>query len=294
MSVKPRYHWRETILSYSFLAPAIVLVLLFLIIPQVLSLSYMFTDYYLLTPDQIKFIGIQNFVDIFSDPLVGIAIWNTVVFVVLVIPIQVGGALGLALLLNRKNVPGAAVFKVIYFAPVVLSLVVISMFWRILLNPDTGLINQLLSSVNVPKQPFLTDKGQAMPTIVFVSAWQGMGFQMLIFLAGLKSIPEDLYEAANLDGANGWQKFRYITLPGLMPTIEFVMITTVIAAFKLVIQPMVMTGGGPSNSTLSVVLYIYQTGFRFRNVGYASAVAFSFSLVIIAVSMIQRRIFKER
>ncbi|QTL51210.1 carbohydrate ABC transporter permease [Priestia aryabhattai] len=289
---KNKIQWKENIVAYTFLGPALLLLLLFLIIPAIMSVYYAFTDYYLLTPDMRKFVGLDNFINLFKDPIFLKSLVNTLKFVVWVIPLQIGAALGLALLLNKQR-KANTFFKVAYFSPVVMSLVVISVLWLYLLNPNEGIINNLLTYFGISAQPFLTSPKQAMFTIVFVSAWQGAGFQMLIFLAGLQNIPGDVYEAAQLDGMNKWQRFIYITLPLLKPTSIFIFITTLIGAFKLLVQPMVMTQGGPVNSTMTVVYYIYQTGFTDRMVGYASSIALLFGTIIGLVTLAQRKLVKE-
>ena len=283
---------RDNVLAYTFLGPALLILSVFLVIPSIMAVYYAFTDYYLLTPDLRKFVGFDNFIKLFKDPIFLKSLSNTLKFVVLVIPLQIGAALGLALLLNKKR-KANTFFKVAYFSPVVMSLVVISVLWLYLLNPNEGMINNVLTHVGLPPQPFLTSPNQAIFTIVFVSVWQGAGFQMLIFLAGLQNIPGDVYEAAQLDGMNKWQRFIYITLPLLKPTSVFIFITTLISAFKLLVQPMVMTQGGPVNSTMTVVYYIYQTGFTDRMVGYASSIALLFGTIIGLVTLAQRKLVKE-
>ena len=284
--------WRDNVLAYTFLGPSLLILSVFLVIPSIMAVYYAFTDYYLLTPDMRKFVGFDNFIKLFKDPIFLKSLSNTLKFVVLVIPLQIGAALGLALLLNKKR-KANTFFKVAYFSPVVMSLVVISVLWLYLLNPNEGMINNVLTHVGLPPQPFLTSPDQAIFTIVFVSVWQGAGFQMLIFLAGLQNIPGDVYEAAQLDGMNKWQRFIYITLPLLKPTSIFIFITTLISAFKLLVQPMVMTQGGPVNSTMTVVYYIYQTGFTDRMVGYASSIALLFGTIIGLVTLAQRKLVKE-
>ncbi|MCY8344338.1 sugar ABC transporter permease [Bacillus haynesii] len=284
--------WRDNMLAYTFLGPSLLILSVFLVIPSIMAVYYAFTDYYLLTPDLRKFVGFDNFIKLFKDPIFLKSLSNTLKFVVLVIPLQIGAALGLALLLNKKR-KANTFFKVAYFSPVVMSLVVISVLWLYLLNPNEGMINNVLTHVGLPPQPFLTSPDQAIFTIVFVSVWQGAGFQMLIFLAGLQNIPGDVYEAAQLDGMNKWQRFIYITLPLLKPTSVFIFITTLISAFKLLVQPMVMTQGGPVNSTMTVVYYIYQTGFTDRMVGYASSIALLFGTMIGLVTLAQRKLVKE-
>ena len=289
---KNKTRWKENVVAYTFLGPALLLLSMFLVIPSIMSVYYSFTDYYLLTPDMRKFIGLDNFINLFQDPIFLKSLVNTLEFVVWVIPLQIGAALGLALLLNKQR-KANTFFKVAYFSPVVMSLVVISVLWLYLLNPNEGIINNVLTYFGISAQPFLTSPKQAIFTIVVVSAWQGAGFQMLIFLAGLQNIPGDVYEAAQLDGINKWQRFMYITLPLLKPTSIFIFITTLIGAFKLLVQPMVMTQGGPVNSTMTVVYYIYQTGFTDRMVGYASSIALLFGTIIGLVTITQRKLVKE-
>lgn len=287
-----KYKLKESLMAYAFMAPALILIIIFVIGPIIASISFAFTDYYLLKPKEISFSGLENFKYIAEDKMVLTAFANTFKFVVMVLPLQIGTALGLALLVNREN-KFNTFFKISFFSPVVVSLVVMSILWMVLLNPGSGLLNAMLQAFGIPKQPFLSSPKQAMPTIVFVSAWQGAGYQMMIFLAGLKTIPASLYEAASIDGANAWTKFRYITLPSLQNTTVFILITTLIGAFKLIIQPMVMTSGGPKNSTLTIVYYIYQTGVRYRNVGYAASIGLLFTAVVMVIILFQRKLVRE-
>lgn len=283
---------KENLIGYGFMSPALILLGIFLVIPVFMVVYYSFTDYYLLTPDQRQFVGLSNFVQLFKDPIFIKSIFNTLKFVVWIIPVQLGASLGLALIVNKAR-KGNIFFKVAFFAPVVMSLVVISILWLYLLNPNDGLINTLLMKIGIDAQPFLTSPKQAMYTIVFVSAWQGAGYQMLLLLGGMQNIPQDVYEAAELDGFNKFQQFIYITMPLLKPTALFVLWTTLISAFKLIVQPMVMTQGGPMNSTMTMVYYIYQTGFTDRMVGYSSSIALIFTTMIGMISIAQRRLMKE-
>ena len=292
-----KYNLKHSVGAYLFLAPALLLIVLFVIQPIVMSLWYAFTDYYLLEPHNINFVGLDNFKTLFRD--FGArgdfynAIKNTAYFVVLVLPIQIGAALGLAVLLNRlgeRKVGGF--FKVAYFSPVVMSLTVVSLLWLNLLRPDNlGLINSILVKFGMEPQRFLQDPSQAMNWIILISAWQGAGFQMLIFLAGLKNIPKDIVEAAELDGCNKWNVFRHITLPSIKPTFVFVFITTLIGASKLMVQPMVMTGY--KDYTVSMSYYIYMEGYYFKMVGYASAAALLMTIMVGGVTLLQRRLLKE-
>ncbi|MGT2637312.1 carbohydrate ABC transporter permease [Streptococcus ratti] len=283
---------KNNLLGYAFLSPALILLLIFLIIPVCMVFYYAFTNYYLLTPDAKQFVGLKNFIKLAQDPIFLKSVLNTSKFVVWIIPVQLGLALGMALIINKPR-KGNMFFKVAFFAPVVMSLVVISILWLYLLNPNNGLLNALLNRIGIASQPFLTSPKQAMYAIILVSAWQGAGYQMLLFLGGLQNIPHDVYEAAELDGFSKFQQFRYITLPLLKPTALFVLLTTLISAFKLLVQPMVMTQGGPMNSTMTMVYYIYQKGFTDRLVGYSSSIALVFTTVIGLITLVQRRVLKE-
>ncbi|MFG6150105.1 carbohydrate ABC transporter permease [Halobacillus sp. B23F22_1] len=277
---------------FYFLLPALILLGVFLFLPALLTIYYAFTDYYLLTPDQREFVGFSNFTQLFSDPVFMKSLQNISIFVVCIIIVQVGAALGLALLINN-NKKSNIFLKVAFFSPVVMSLVVISVLWLYLLNPSDGLINSMFQGIGIDAQPFLTSPNQAIFAIVFVSAWQGAGYQMLIFLAGLQNISREVYEAAKIDGATKWKSFLHITLPLLRPTTTLIVFTTLIAAFKLIIQPMIMTQGGPLNSTMTPIFYIYQTGFTDRLVGYSSAMTVVFGALIAVVTFIQRKLAKE-
>ncbi len=286
------YKKGEIISAYGFLTPALVLATLFIVLPIVLAFTYGFSDYYLLKPNDKQFTGLENFKRMLTDEVLRQSFLNTIKFVVLVVPLQLSMALGLALIVNKK-VKGVGFFRTAYFSPAVLSLVVISILWTVMLNPTSGFINEILANIGLPKQPFLSSSSQAMYTIVVISAWSGSGYQMMIFLAGLKNIDNQIYEAAEIDGANVLQRFLYITIPSLKPITMFLVITTTIQAFKLIVQPMVMTGGGPDYSTITILQYIYEYGFRNRNVGYASAVTLVFTLFLIIVSMVIKKLFRE-
>ncbi len=292
MTKRKHYKKSDLLTAYGFLGPAILLAVVFILLPIILAFTYGFTDYYLLKPGQKQFIGLENFVRMATDEVLIQSFYNTLQFVVLVVPLQLSLALALAMIVNKK-IRGVGFFRTAFFSPAVLSLVVISILWTVMLNPTSGLINELLAAIGLPKQPFLTSSGQAMPTIVAISAWSGCGYQMMIFLAGLKNIDPQLYEAAEIDGAGGLQRFLSITLPSLKPITMFLVITTTIQAFKLIVQPMVMTGGGPDNSTQTLLQYIYEYGFRHRNIGYASAVTLAFTLFLILISIVIKKLFRE-
>ncbi|MHC1681876.1 MAG: carbohydrate ABC transporter permease [Clostridiaceae bacterium] len=283
---------KRNMVALSFVLPVFILLTVFLIFPFILSLGYSFTNYNILKPDQIAFIGLENFKNLLTDTVFLKSIVNTFKFAIIIVPLQLAMALGLALLVNRK-MKGMKIFRLAFFSPTVLSLVVISILWLFIYNPNNGLFNSLLGLVGIPPQPLLTSPSQAMYCIILLSAWQGAGFQMMIFLAGLQDIPEYLYEAAEIDGANKFDKFLHITLPGLKSISVFLTLTITIAAFQLLIQPMMMTNGGPQNSTITIVQEIYQYGYKFRNMGYGSAMAVVFTVMILFIALLQKKFIKD-
>lgn len=280
---------KENLTGLAFIAPAVILLTVFLLIPFLLTLGYSFTNYNILKPQDMEFVGFANFAKLMKDTVFHKSIINTFVFVLLVVPLQVCLALGLALLINRR-MRGISVYRLAFFAPTVLSLVVVSILWTYIYNPNNGLLNALLGSVGLGPFKFLNDPRTAMLCIVILSAWQGCGFQMMIFLSGLQDIPLHLYEAAEMDGAAKIQQFIHITLPGLKNIAVFVSLNIVVSAFQLIIQPMMMTGGGPQNATMTIVYEIYQTGFRYNMMGYGSAMALVFTVIVLAISLIQNKI----
>ncbi|WP_159881521.1 carbohydrate ABC transporter permease [Paenibacillus puerhi] len=283
---------RTALEGYSFILPALIGMTVFLFIPMLTILYNSFTDYYYLTPNDKAFIGFENYQRLFDDPLFYKALKNTLYFVIIVVPIQTAVALGLALLVHPK-IKFKKFFTVAFFSPVVMSLVVVGLLFTFLYNPNQGLFNALLETFGLPRLKFLTSSDQAMNAIIFMSIWQGAGYQMIIFLAGLKDIPEQLYEASSMDGASTWQKFVYVTLPGLRNVTIFVVITITMAAFRLLIQPLIMTQGGPINSTKTLLYLMYEYGFQFREMGYGSAIAVIFMVIVLVIAGIQRIVLKE-
>lgn len=293
---KEKYRAGTAVTSYLMLMPAIVLAFLFVLLPILYSLGYAFTDYYLLRPNDISYIGFDNFKEVFKEignkGTLYHALINTLVFVVGVVPLQIGLALLLALFVN-KPLMGSKIFKVCFFAPVVISLSVTSFLWLQILSPsETGLLNSLLGLFGVEPHDWLRDPATAMPCIIVLSAWQGCGYQMLIFLSGLTNIRKELYEAASLDGAGAWRKFTLVTWPGLRSTFVYIIITVFIGACRILTQPMLMTGYQDHTVTLSY--YMYQQGYTYRWVGYSSAVALLMTIVIGTITLIQRRVFREK
>lgn len=235
-------------------------------------------------------LGERRYVLAARDPLFYRSLINTFLFALLVLPLQCGVALGLAILVNQR-IRGRIFFRTVYFAPVVTSMVVASIVWAFMLNTDRGLINEVLrAALGDPNAgpDWLGESSYALPAIAVMSAWQGAGFQMLVFLAGLQSIPAEQYEAATLMGANAWQRFIHVTLPGLRNTIVFVLVSTTLLAFGLFTQVDVMTSGGPLDSTSTVVYHAVRTGFREQDIGYGSTITLVFFLVVLAVSLLQR------
>ncbi len=229
-----------------------------------------------------------------KDPYFWKALYNTLRFVMIIVPLQGGIALLLALFVN-SNIYGKTIFRTIYFTPVVISMTVVSIIWIFILNENNGLLNSFLSSVSngkIDPIPWLTEKRYAYISIFIVTIWQAVGFQMIIFLAGLQSIPVNLYESAIIDGANRFQQFRYVTLPMLTNTIVFVIISTTILAFRIFTQIDIMTRGGPEESTMSIIYYIIQKGFREQKIGYASALTSIFFLIVLFIALIQKMILK--
>ena len=281
----------ERVAAYIFVAPAVILLIAFLVVPMIYTVYFSGFKYQIMRPDAMKFIGFENYQKLFSDKNFWLALKNTVYFTVIVVPCQCALALALALLVSKKF-RGVAVFRPMYFAPQLTSMVVISVLWSVLYNanPNTGLINSILVSLGMSPIKFLSDANTAMNSIIFMSAWQGAGYQMMIFLAGLQGIPRDQYEAASVDGATKFKQFLYITLPGLKGTIKYVIMITMIQAMKLFTQPYIMTQGGPKNSTKTLVYYIYTQGFQKGNFGYACSIAAVFFVIVVCMSMAMKKV----
>lgn len=275
--------------AWLFVAPALAAIALFLFVPVVASLGLSFTDfdiYAVADPANLRFIGFGNYTALLGDPLFVRALRNTLYYVVVGGPLSVAASLAAALLVNARLTRFRPLFRTAFFLPVVTTLVAIAVVWRYLYHPRVGLVNQLLAQLGVAPIDWLGDPLWAMPAIIAMSIWKNFGFNMVIFVAGLQAIPARLYEAASLDGAGPWRQFRHVTLPMLAPTALFVAIMTMIGGFQLFAEPYVMTQGGPSNATLSIVLLMFQEGFRFWNMGYAAAVAFVlFAMLLVATAL---------
>jgi multiple sugar transport system permease protein len=266
------------------LLPSLLGMVAFIMLPVVSSFVLSFSEWDLL--GEIKWIGIDNFVTALSDPAVLGALRNTLLFILGYLPSVVVIALGLALLLNRK-LKGRVVFRAIYFVPVVTSWIAVSLVWKWLLNPQYGLVNFALSLIGIKGPGWLFDPNWAMAGIILTSVWKDIGFVTVIYLAGLQDIPENLYEAANLDGATAWQKFWTITLPMLAPTTFFVTTISMISSFQVFDQVWIMTGGGPAGATSVMVEQIYKNAFSYYKMGYASAISWVLFAIIFVVTIAQ-------
>lgn len=276
--------------AWIFLSPAIGVIGVFFVIPVLAAFVLSFTDfdiYALGNWEYIRFVGFQNYLRILDTPLFWTALKNTFYFVLVGGPLSVAVSLGTALMLNSKLARFKSLYRTIYFLPVVSSLIAVAIIWRYLYHPAHGLLNYLLSFFDIAPVDWLGDTAIAMPAIIIMAVWKNFGYNMLIFIAGLQNIPEDLYEAAHLDGANAWQQFRDITLPMLKPTSVFVVMITIIGYFQLFAEPYVMTQGGPLNSTTSIVFLMYEQGFRWWSMGYAAAIAFVLFIIILFFTMLQ-------
>ncbi|MCK4542836.1 MAG: sugar ABC transporter permease [Spirochaetales bacterium] len=285
----------EAYSAWLFAAPALILLSLFLIGPFFMSLGLAFTDLRLISPLPTEFIGFRNFVRLFSDTVFFKSIGNNFKFVLIVVPVQTTLALLLAIMVDKTR-RFSNVFRMIYFMPVVVPMIVVSVIWYFMYNPSIGLINKGLSFISfgvLGKSLWLEGEKTALPAIMILSTWQGVGFQMVIYLAGLQDIPQSLYEAATVDGSSPWHTFWYITLPQLRNTTIFIVISTTILAFQLFTQVKVMTNGGPNDATSTTVLYIYNQGFKNLKVGYASAVSVVFILIVLVISLVQRKYLKS-
>jgi multiple sugar transport system permease protein/raffinose/stachyose/melibiose transport system permease protein len=282
--------------AWAMAAPALIGLFLFLGIPALLALGLSFTNARLISPEGPSFVGVDNYARAFTnDPSFLRSLLNTFYFAAVVVPVQAGLGLVLALLVNQK-VRGVNIFRTIFFLPVVTSMVVVSILWTFMYQ-ETGLVNSMLSRLTggaFEGVAWLQEPATAMPAIMVLSVWQGVGFHMIIWLAGLQTIPEELYEAAGMDGANLWQQFRHVTWPGLRPTLVFVAVTITIAAFGLFVQIDVMTRGGPLDSTTTIIFHAVRKGFREQEVGYGAALSLIFFVLVLIVSLIQRRLTQEK
>jgi multiple sugar transport system permease protein len=283
-SKKTSWRRQEQRTAWVFASPALLLLLVFLVIPFFMAICFSFTNQRLVAgPLPTNFVGLRNYTRLLGDDTLRRSLLNNSSFGMVVVPVQTVLALFLAILVNQK-LRGVSLFRAIYFSPVVAPTVVAAVVWSFLYNPGQGLINSLVETISfghLGPYNWLSDEKLALPAIMLLAIWQGVGFQMVIYLAGLQGIPESLYEAARVDGAGWWQQFWYITLPQLRNTTLFVVIATTVLAFKLYTQVEVMTHGGPENATVTVVWYIVNQSIHHLRVGYTSAIAAVFFLIML-------------
>jgi multiple sugar transport system permease protein len=285
---------REALTGALMVSPSVLLLIVFFFIPVTLAFVLAFTNARLISPS-IQFVGLDNFTRLFQDPLFWKSLRNTLYFAVVVVPLQSALALLLALLVNIR-IRGTNFFRTLYFVPVVTSIVVVSILWQFMYQPD-GLINNMLQSVSfnvIQGADWLNNPGTAMPAIIFMSIWQAVGFHMVIWLSGLQTIAPELYEAADIDGAGPWEKFRYVTWPGLRNTRTFILVTISIAALSLFAQVNIMTNGGPLDATTTVVFQAVRIGYQQQQTAYASAISLVFFLLVLTVSLVQRYLTREK
>jgi len=276
--------------SYLLVSPYVIHFLLFVAFPVIFSIVLTFHKWNIISP--MEFVGTTNYEKLIQDRYFLKSIVNTLIFLVIHIPLQIIIALALAVALNEK-IKFRAFFRGAFFLPVVVSGVVVTIMWQQMFALETGILNRILLSVGLDRIGWLTDPGWAMPSIAIMATWKNVGLYIILFLVGLQTVPKSYYEAASLEGANGWQKFWYITLPAINPTMFMVVILSTIGGFSLFIEPYIMTNGGPLNSTLSAVLYIYKQGFFYYHMGYAATLGLTFAILILLVVALQRK-FIER
>ncbi len=272
-----------------FLSPFLMAFGVFLLYPILYGLYVSLTRWDLVTPPQ--FIGLGNYARLIEDGLFWTAMRNTALFVSLNVPLGVAIPLGLAILVNNP-ILGRTFFSSAFITPLMISIATVGVLWTWFLNPSFGLINYYLAMLGLPGQNWLSQSPWAMVAVVITTVWWTTGWNLVLFLAGLQDIPDHLYEAARIDGAGNWALFRHITIPGLRPTILFVGVTTIIGSFRVFGQVFVMTGGGPFDSTRTIVQHIYETGFRYFRMGGASAVAWVLFMIVVAFTIVQFRLLR--
>jgi multiple sugar transport system permease protein len=278
--------------AWWFVAPALLVIAVFFFFPILAALLISLTDfdiYALADLANLRFVGLGNYLKLLETPQFWQALGNTLYFVVAGVPLSIGASLGAALLLHSRLARFKPFFRTALFAPVVTTLVAVAVIWRYMFNTRYGLLNYALGGIGIDPIDWLGDPHWAMPAIILFAVWKNFGYNMIIFLAGLQSIPEELYEAARIDGASIWRQLRSITLPMLSPVVLLVGILTIAGYFQLFAEPYVMTQGGPLQSTVSVLYFMYEEGFKWWNLGSASAVAFVLFLLIFAVTALQLR-----
>lgn len=288
---------RQNLVSWLFSTPFLSLFLTFMAFPIVATLVMSFTDFGLRNvtdPLSVNFVGFDNYTKLFEDEKFVRALFNTGYFVVLGVPLTIGSGLLAAVLLNSGIDRMRTFFRVGFYAPVVTAIVAVAVIWRFVLDPGEGLVAELGHQIGLDTPDFLGSEALAMPSLIVMAVWRNMGTAMVLFLAGLQAIPTDVREAARIDGAGVFQEFRRITVPLLRPTMLYVAVMTSIGFLNVFEEPFVMTDGGPSDSTLTISLHMYREGFNFFHMGYASAMAYVLFVIVLAVTLLQLRLLKDK
>lgn len=282
---------QETMAGYLFLLPNIVGFLVFSSLPVLATLIISTLDWDLIRAP--TFIAVGNYVTlVFQDPNFQQVLRNTAYYVIGTVPTGIVLSLALALAMNSQ-IRGISIFRAVFFIPVISSSVAVAMIWRWLFNTDFGLINAGLSAIGVAGVPWLSSTTWAMPSVIILAIWKHLGYNMIIYLAGLQSIPVALYEAASIDGASSWNKFRHITLPLLTPTTFFILVISIIGSFQVFDLAFILTQGGPGNATNTIVMYVYKHAFQFFHMGYAASIAWVLFLIIFTITLVQWRMQKR-
>ncbi|TMW72319.1 carbohydrate ABC transporter permease [Alteribacter natronophilus] len=281
---------KNALTPWLFIGPAVLLLIAFSLLPILVSLLISFTDMNLIglrNWDMVSFVGIENFIALFQDPLFRRSIFNTLVYVSIGVPLVIVCSLAVALLLNYMTNKLFTFFRVLFYVPSITNIVAIAVVWGFLYNMDVGLFNYVLNTLGLGSVPWLEHPFIAKISLIILAVWKGIGINMLIYLAALQSIPKSFYEAADMDGANKFQKLRYITIPSLSYATFFVTVTTLIGWLQFFEEPFVMTGGGPLDGTMSMALFIYESGFQYNDFGYAAAGSLVLFIFIIVATLVQ-------
>ena len=281
---------KEGLVAAVMVAPNLIGLLVFMVVPTVISILMSFTDWNLLNTS--SFIGLANFKEAFSDPLFWKTLNNTVVYVFWKVPFNIFISLILAVLINQRMY-GRTFFRAILFLPMIASSVSVALLWQPLFDMSSGMLNKILTTIGLPPSTWIYDPKTSMMSVVIVALWKEIGYYMVMFLAGLQSIPSTYYEAASIDGASAARKFLFITIPLISPTTFFVMIISIIGSFQIFDLTTVLTAGGPSNSTNTLIMYVYQAGFRFFRMGYASALSTILFVIVLIFTIIQDKLSKK-
>lgn len=278
---------KETLAGFLFVSPMLIGVTILTLIPIIATFVLSFADWnFVAGMNGLKWVGFKNFINLADDATFLKSLGNNAVFL-LTVPIYLAISMGLAIIID-KNVYLKSYFKVAFFMPYISSVVAVAIVWQVLFHPSAGPINQFLRSIGISNPPlWIADPSYALISVMMISVWVSIGFNLIIYLAGLQSIPKDLYEAADIDGANGWSKFRKITLPMLSSTTFFLLITGIISTFKVFDLIAILTKGGPLNSTSMLVWYLYDTAFGNLKIGYASAMAVALFACVLLITLLQ-------